>query len=1633
VTFNNNGGSGTMAPQTANIPTALTANTFTRTGYTFAGWNTNAGGTGTAYADGAIYPFSADATLYAQWTTLPNHTVTFNSNGGSGTMNAQTANIPTALTLNSFTRVGYSFSGWNTLANGTGTAYADGAIYPFSADATLYAQWTALPNHTVTFNSNGGSGTMTAQTANVPTALTLNTFTRVGYSFSGWNTNAGGTGTAYANGAIYPFSSDATLYAQWTALPNHTVTFNNNGGSGTMTPQTANIPTALTANTFTRVGYSFSGWNTNAGGTGTAYADGAIYPFSADATLYAQWTALPNHTVTFNSNGGTGTMIPQTANVPTALTANTFTRTGYTFAGWNTLANGTGTAYANGAIYPFSADATLYAQWTALPNHTVTFNSNGGSGTMPPQTANVPTALTLNTFTRVGYSFSGWNTNAGGTGTAYANGATYSFAADITLYAQWTVLPNHTVTFNSNGGLGTMANQVANIPTTLTANTFTRVGYSFSGWNTNAGGTGTAYADGAIYPFSADATLYAQWTALPNHTVTFNNNGGSGTMANQVANVPTVLTLNTFTRTGYTFAGWNTNAGGTGTAYADGAIYPFSADATLYAQWTALPNHTVTFNSNGGSGTMTPQTANVPTALTANTFTRTGYTFAGWNTLANGTGTAYANGAIYPFSADATLYAQWTALPNHTVTFNSNGGSGTMTAQTANIPTALTANTFTRTGYTFAGWNTLANGTGTAYADGAIYPFSADATLYAQWTALPNHTVTFNSNGGTGTMANQVANIPTALTANTFTRVGYSFSGWNTLANGTGTAYADGAIYPFSADATLYAQWTALPNHTVTFNNNGGSGTMANQVANIPTALTANTFTRMGYSFSGWNTNAGGTGTAYADGAIYPFSADATLYAQWTTLPNHTVTFNNNGGSGTMANQVANIPTALTLNTFTRSGYNFAGWNTLANGTGTAYANGAIYPFSADATLYAQWTALPNHTVTFNNNGGSGTMTPQTANVPTALTLNTFTRVGYSFSGWNTLANGTGTAYANGAIYPFSADATLYAQWTALPNHTVTFNNNGGSGTMANQVANIPTALTANTFTRLGYSFSGWNTNAGGTGTAYADGATYSFAADITLYAQWTALPNHTVTFNSNGGTGTMSPQTANVPTSLTANTFTRTGYTFAGWNTNAGGTGTAYANGATYSFAADITLYAQWTALPNHTVTFNSNGGSGTMTPQTANIPTALTANTFTRTGYTFAGWNTLANGTGTAYANGAIYPFSADATLYAQWTEIPNHAPVANPQSVTTAEGTAKAITLTGSDVDGDILTYAIVTNPSHGSLSGTAPNVTYTPAAYYSGADSFTFKVNDGKVDSLPATVSITVTAVNNPPTDITISKSNIDENQAVGTLVGAFSTTDPDVGDTFTYTFCGGTDDASFAIDGNSLKSAAIFDYETRNSYSICIRSTDSGSLSTTKIIEILINDLLDTSTFADVPTTYWAWRHIEAIYMAGITGGCGTAPLIYCPTAPVTRAQMAVFILKAKYGAAYVPPDATGTIFLDVPANHWAGKWIEALAAEGITTGCGNNNYCPNAAVTRDQMAVFLLRGKYGNTYAPPPVGDSTGFGDVPPNYWAAAWIKELAAQGITGGCGNGNYCPKAVVTRDQMAVFLAVMFNLPLP
>jgi hypothetical protein len=182
-------------------------------------------------------------------------------------------------------------------------------------------------------------------------------------------------------------------------------------------------------------------------------------------------------------------------------------------------------------------------------------------------------------------------------------------------------------------------------------------------------------------------------------------------------------------------------------------------------------------------------------------------------------------------------------------------------------------------------------------------------------------------------------------------------------------------------------------------------------------------------------------------------------------------------------------------------------------------------------------------------------------------------------------------------------------------------------------------------------------------------------------------------------------------------------------------------------------------------------------------------------------------------------------------------------------------------------------------------------------------------------------------------------------------------------------------------------------------------------------------------FSDIPSWHTFYDWIQSIGYAAIASGCTATN--YCSDNNVTRAQMAVFLERGMNGGDYQPPAGNGNQFDDVPAGHWAVSWVEKFAADGITTGCGGNNFCPESNVDRTQMAVFLLRAKHGAAYTPPPASGNM-FNDVGTGTPNAAWIEQLASEGITGGCGDGNYCPTNPVTRGQMAVFVQRSFDLPL-
>ena len=226
----------------------------------------------------------------------------YNANGGTGTMNADIEPVGTQVSIaqNGFTRPGYTFTGWNTKPQGNGTAYQPGDTLDLpKGSITVYAQWKRNPDEQVIYEGNGATSGSTAtqtQVEGLNVSLSQNGFTRPGYTFTGWNTKADGSGTSYQPGTVYTIPGHTTyLYAQW--KPDQgTISYNANGGTGVTASQTGNVgsSTSIAQNGFTRPGYTFTGWNTKADGSGTSYQPGTSITIpNGTKVLYAQWKLIP--------------------------------------------------------------------------------------------------------------------------------------------------------------------------------------------------------------------------------------------------------------------------------------------------------------------------------------------------------------------------------------------------------------------------------------------------------------------------------------------------------------------------------------------------------------------------------------------------------------------------------------------------------------------------------------------------------------------------------------------------------------------------------------------------------------------------------------------------------------------------------------------------------------------------------------------------------------------------------------------------------------------------------------------------------------------------------------------------------------------------------------------------------------------------------------------------------------------------------------------------------------------------------------------------------------------------------------------------------------------------------------------
>ena len=836
------------------------------------------------------------------------------------------------------------------------------------------------------------------------------------------------------------------------------------------------------------------------------------------------------------------------------------------------------------------------------------------------------------------------------------------------------------------------------------------------------------------------------------YTVTFHKNYAgaepSSTSARYEAGKSAFLSSES--RKGYKFLGWAKKADAATPEYKAGDSVKVESNLAFYALWKKVDSFKVTFDAgfikDGESAAETKmQTVTVSSSsekfiLDKNTFTRTGYIFAGWSKTKTSSYDSYkiaykdAENVEY-FYEDTTLYALWLEQSKAIkITYNKNDGTATPEEISYYVEKGksftLKANTFTRDGKTFAGWSKSKSSKKKEYADKAeIWSFYADndITLYALWHDDAHYVITYYSNfeGSTydykeQTLAKSESGATGNLLKNTFERTGYVFYGWYTSSSlrkygAEADFYTDESKITLTKDADLYACWledksseavkltfnkndgTAMPEETSQYVKYGSKPSYSYSWSDTNyNKLKPNTFTRENYEFLGWSNSSYATSAAYTDAQtdVY-FTANTTLYAVWQYKGPVVITFDGNGGKDSDGNTTAtqtitaNTYTELKANTFAKENYGFAGWAKTSTATYREYDDKESVKFSEPTvTLYAVWK--PNPVITFNGNGGttSGGETTATQSIPygvsTALNENPFTKAGSTFIGWNKYASGTYAHYSDKGSISIYEDTTLYAIWK--DDIVLTFNANGGVGSDITKNVAYDTASSSykftvpeNTFTRAGYVFMGWGTSASSTSASYKAGESASAQENKTLYAIW-AKESVTVTFDpntENGGSGTAFTQNLLLNTTtlkyegtLPANTFTNSNGNFVGWCRykmpsssyqieqimSAG-----LAVSLSYSQLPNsegFTLYAVWNPK-TYTVTYKL-GGNGTDIVKTVTNTaeygkrmdyTLEAAPASELSYYSFIGWSNYNGITYPGLSAGQTIQLDEDETIYAVW----------------------------------------------------------------------------------------------------------------------------------------------------------------------------------------------------------------------------------------------------------------------------------------------------------------------------------------------------------------------------------------------
>ena len=1291
ITYDANGGTGAPAPTEKNRGSTayLSSTKPAKAGYQFAGWAESPDAATAQYQPGGSYTKDEDITLYAVW-KANTYSIRFYANDGtqvSVTQNSLKYDAAYTLRANTFQRTGYVFLGWAKTANGqviyTDQAEIQNLTQTNNATVALYAQWQAN-RYQVRFDLNGGSGTVNpisaeyGKTYSLPSAAP----SRAGYTLSGWNTKADGKGTGYALDAqISNLTAEdggsVTLYAVWKANTYSIRYYANDGTQSSVIQTDLNYGAqyALRANSFTWKGRVFLGWAETADGavqyTNSEKVQNLTTENGAVVKLYAQWR-LVTYQVRFDANGGVGTLQGIRVTYGDAFRlpeADALTRELYSFSGWTAVIGGVTKTYQPGTeLRDVTAQdgevITFKAVWTpnfgtigtvewVLDSGVLTIS---GTGRVPDYSSTQATPWAKAQVSSVQI----------GEGITYVGSYAFSGCASLTAVS----LPA------SLQGIG--VNAFRDCGSSLR--------YTYAGTLAQWGDISFAAADD---PTASGVVLYESGKYM------------NGTCGDAMWKLQSDGTLR-ISGTGAAKA----PAAGTGWAAEDVQSLVVEEGITEIAgslfrgcsamKTAALPRSLQTVGANAFSG------------CNALTTVRYSGKQEQWDAVSVGSGNEALTGARL-------------LLSTYLITYVNVEGAQNPNPDVADKDKALTLKDASKTGYTFGGWYREASFQTRVTSIPAGN--EEDVTLYAKWTPI-RYTVNFDANGGDGSPSQASVSYDEALTlpGGSFSRTGYVLTGWNTAQDGTGTAYESSQevvnlLSVQGASETLYAQWRPIT-YRVEFDPRGGEGQIDAITVQYDESFTmpaSNSLRKTGYRLYWWfdNPEYSYRGARYSPNATVKNlttedGATLVFYAYWSPISYYVRFFANNGTyeADLQSSFIYDTPKRLNPNAFQWKGYTFAGWSTRPEGP-VEYADEAeVVNLTTESgvyfDLYAQWVPTTYY-LNLDANGGTGAPEKVTMHYGTPYTLPTeqdVRRPGYMLTGWKGKIGKSAKTYKPGIelrdlTTVEGEEFTLTAQWGPLK-YTVRFEPGEGTGKIKTQAMTYGklTALASNGFKRPGYVFAGWR---GEDGTLYDDKEKVSDLTPepngvVVLTAQW--KPNaYQLVFDPNGGTGELPGSgglyTCGVTYRIPDSQPVRTGYRFLGWSTKAKGdvmyeSGDRIRDLATVN-GKTVTLYAVW-APKQYAILFGANGGSISVYPmfdQTCGKAVTLPSGSFTRPGYVFTGWNTKADGTGTAYKNKEKVTFCTDAAaviLYAQWQEI--HYTVTyknvalgseggNPTSYTMAEG--------------------------------------------------------------------------------------------------------------------------------------------------------------------------------------------------------------------------------------------------------------------------------------------------------------------------------------------------------------------------